>query len=111
MDGLQQRCKIVPQRSEWPPQRFGPRDQNIVMAGLPIKGKQACGSGAQAAFHAVSFHGAPDLPGGGEADPEGLSFCVFFQGRGGFESQPRGHPARGTCAPQEIRPVFQPAHF
>src|SRR3954451_7275850 len=71
-----QRCAEIGQKvGKWAGQCPGARDQNIVVAGYPIKGKLGLRGSAQAPFRPIPVDSAPDaLFRGGEAHPNKVRF-------------------------------------
>jgi hypothetical protein len=88
-----------------PGQRLPPRDENIVVAGEPIKGKHRLGGGAKPPACTVPLDGATDLATGRKTYPDcGVSLFRerrYFQGESGHDA------ADSFGGAKEIGALFQ----
>lgn len=97
--------EIADQTCKGPRQRRHPRDQNIVAACQPIKGKHAVCRGFQPSARPVARNGIADLPARRKSDPYramGFGWHTTFQNQS-CRSVPDA--ARGA---EKLLPPFQP---
>ncbi len=107
MGRLQRVGEVRKQPVKFPGQRGRPRDQNIVVALQPIKGKDCPGGRAQSPLGAVAGHGVADFLAGGKSEPCGPG--TGLRGGAGFQRQAAPDTADAAGSTQEISAFFQAA--
>jgi len=103
--GLQvvQKARIVSGQGAWA------GNQNIVMARLPIKGKECLRRSPEAPLGAVALDRAAELAGGGEAHADGgrLAWGLARGGKAHFQRNGGADLADASLRAQEIGAFFQ----
>ena len=90
---------------KWSGQRLPPRDENIVVARQPIKGKDSFSRSAQTPFGPVALDRASDSAARREADANGAVGLV--RGCAQFNGQSRCHAADTLGSAKKIGALFQ----
>jgi hypothetical protein len=104
---LQGAGKILEQGIERSQKRVFSRDENIVIAGKPIKGKDRRSHGPEPPLGAIALDGISDLLARRKSHADATRACFGFRRRADFEGQRRQRAADTTGGTQEIGTFFQ----
>lgn len=99
--GFEVRNKTI----KWSGQGLPPRDENIVVAWQPIKGKDGFSRGAQTPFGAVALDRASDLA--ARREPNANGTIALVPGCAQFDGQSRCHAADSLGGANKIGALFQ----
>jgi hypothetical protein len=99
--------KILKQSAKLPRERVFPRDENIVIAGEPIKGKDRRSRSPEPPLGAIAIDRIADLAARGKSHSGAIRRTVGLRSFTDFEGERRQRAAHAPGSPEEIGTFFQ----